>query len=201
VNTACILLSGVVALAGPDDAAWRHAGEHDGILVEQRAVAGSSLLEVRATGRSPLPPEAVLATVWDHRAYVQFVPYLKHLDVLAEGADWLVVYEQVAMPVVTDRDYTIRLTRGVTTAGGGFTVAFHSVPGEGPPESDAYVRVREIEGMWLIEPDAGGGCRAAYSVRSDPGGILPAWIVNRLQVQVTARFVAAMLARAQTCAR
>jgi hypothetical protein len=132
--------------------------------------------------------------VWNHREYVAFVPYLKRLEILAEGDDWKLVYEQVAMPLVKDRDYTVRLTRAATTATGRCEVVFHSSP-DGPPVRDDHVRARSIEGSWIIEPEPGGGSRAVYTVRNDPGGTIPAWIVNRLQVQVAARFVGAVLAR------
>jgi hypothetical protein len=185
-----------VAPASRGEPGWRRVGERDGVVVEQRAVEGSSFLAVRASGHSPLSPAAVLETVWNQREYVEFVPYLKRLDVLDEGPDWVLVYEQVAMPLATDRDYTIRLRRVAFPETGRFEVAFRSASAEGPAESDAHVRVRAIDGSWVIEPDPGGGTRAAYTVESDPGGSLPAWVVNRLQVTVTARFVHAMLARA-----
>jgi hypothetical protein len=178
------------------DPAWRRAGEMDGIVVEQRVVEGSAHLEVRAAGRSRLPPGEVLETVWNHREYAEFVPYLKRLHILGEGPDWLLVYEQLALPIVTDRDYTIRLQRSTLPAARGFAVTFRSAPGEGPAEDASHVRVRAIEGSWALEPDGDGGTLAVYTVRSDPGGAIPAWLANRLQVQVTGRFVHAMLARA-----
>jgi ribosome-associated toxin RatA of RatAB toxin-antitoxin module len=189
------------ALAAAGDAGWTRVGEHDGVVVERRSVAGSPVLEVRASGRSSRPPAAVMETVWNHREYVRFVPYLKRLDVLDEGPDWLVVYEQVAMPLVRDRDYTIRLRRTAFPETGRFEVTFRSEPGAGPPEDDGHVRVRSIEGSWTIEPDGEGGSRAAYTVRNDPGGAIPSWLVNRLQTTVAARFVRAMLARVEASGR
>jgi ribosome-associated toxin RatA of RatAB toxin-antitoxin module len=159
-------------------------------------VAGSAIRAVRGRGRSPLPPAAILATIWNQREYPRFVPYLKRLDVLAETPDELLVYEQVAMPLVAaDRDYTIRLRR-TTSPDGRIEVAFASAAADGPPEDDSHVRVRTISGSWVIEPDPGGGSRATYTVQSDPGGSIPAWLVNRLQVTVIARFVGAVLTRA-----
>jgi hypothetical protein len=190
----CLAVACTAARADDSCSSWRKVGERDGIVVEERD-DGSSIREVRATGRSPLPPAAVLDTVWNHREYVGFVPYLKRLEILAEGDDWLVVYEQVAMPLVKDRDYTIRLTRLAVPGTGRSEVTFRSAPAAGPPERDDHVRVRSIEGAWVIEPEPGGGSRAVYTVRNDPGGTIPAWIVNRLQVEVAARFVGAVLAR------
>ena len=94
-----------------------------------------------------------------------------------------------------DRDYTIRLRRMTFPGTGRVEVAFSSAEADGPPENDSHVRVRTISGSWVIEPDPGGGSRATYTVASDPGGAIPAWLVNRLQATVVARFVGAMLAR------
>jgi ribosome-associated toxin RatA of RatAB toxin-antitoxin module len=192
-----LVLALATAFGWAGDGGWTPAGERDGIVVEQRAVTESPIRAVRGRGRSPLPPPAILETIWNQREYPQFVPYLKRLDVLAEGPDELLVYEQVAMPLVaTDRDYTIRLRRMTYPDTGRIEVAFASADAEGPPENDAHVRVRTISGSWVIEPDPAGGSRATYTVQSDPGGAIPAWLVNRLQATVVARFVSAVLARA-----
>jgi hypothetical protein len=196
-RAAGLVVALVAALGSADDGGWRRVGERDGVVVDERSVEGSPLLEVRASGRSARPPAVVLETVWDQREYVRFVPHLKRLDVLAEGPDWILVYERIAMPLVSDRDYTIRLRRVAIPGTGGFEVPFASADAEGPPEDPSHVRVRSIAGAWSIEPDPDGGTRATYTVRSDPGGVVPAWLVNRLQVRVAAEFVRAMLARAE----
>ena len=187
----------LVAGAHADEAGWQRVAEHDGIVIERRTDDGPSIHEVRATTRSSLSPAAIMATLWKHDEYVQFVPYLKRLDVLRDEGDAKLVYEQLRVPLLKDRDVTLRVTRTVSAEGGPCEVASVAVPEEGPPESSAYVRVRTNVGRWRLEPTAEGGTAVTYVLRADPGGLVPAWFVNAAQRDVVAKLVRAMLDRAQ----
>lgn len=50
------------------------------------------------------------------------------------------------------------------------------------PENKKAVRVERIEGLWIFEPLSGGKVKITYQVLSDPGGGLPAWLVNSVAV-------------------
>jgi ribosome-associated toxin RatA of RatAB toxin-antitoxin module len=70
-----------------------------------------------------------------------------------------------------------------------------SAPEDGPPPQDGYVRVTAIYGSWTLVPTRDGGTRVTYVVSSDPGGALPAWLVNRAQQHAAPTMVKAMLDR------
>jgi hypothetical protein len=64
---------------------------------------------VRASTHAPFPPSVIFATLWKHEEYVEFVPYLKRLEILRQAAQENVIYEQIKMPpLVSDRDYTVK---------------------------------------------------------------------------------------------
>ncbi|TMA70511.1 MAG: hypothetical protein E6J69_02370 [Deltaproteobacteria bacterium] len=154
----CLLA--VLALAGvahADGGDWERIADRDGVVIERRGVEGSSVREVRVTTRASLPPAAIMATLWKHEEYVEFVPYLKRLDVLRDDGDVRLIYEQIHVPLVKDRDVTLRIRRTFS------------------PEGTAVV----------------------YTVRTDAGGLLPAWIVNTAQKDVSVQLVRAMLERAR----
>lgn len=194
----CLLA--VLALAGvahADGGDWERIADRDGVVIERRGVEGSSVREVRVTTRASLPPAAIMATLWKHDEYVEFVPYLKRLDVLRDDGDVRLIYEQIHVPLVKDRDVTLRIRRTFSAETGVYEVASVAVPDEGPPESSAYVRVRTSVGRWRLAPAADGGTAVVYTVRTDAGGLLPAWIVNAAQKDVSAQLVRAMLERAR----
>ncbi len=58
-------------------------------------------------------------------------------------------------------------------------VVFHSeaVPDFLPP-NDKHVRVPETISHWEITPAANGVLNLEYYLRADPGGAIPAWVVN-----------------------
>src|SRR2546427_1635009 len=153
----CVLAALVIARVACADEAWQRVADSDGIVIDRRAVDGTAIHEVRATAHSPLPPSAIMATLWKHEDYVQFVPYLKRLDVLRDDGDTKLIYEQLHVPLLKDRDVTLRVTRTFSSETGGYEIASVAVADEGPPERGAHVRVRTSASRWRLAAAAGGG--------------------------------------------
>ena len=124
------------------------------------------------------------------------MPHLKRLDLLSEAGDERLAYEQVAIPLARDRDYTVRLQKRVDADAQRYEIAFATANDAGPPPDKHHIRVPSIRGRWLIEPGPDGkGSTVRYEVFSDPGGALPAWLLNRVQGDAVAKLVRAMLQR------
>jgi len=177
---------------------WEKVSDKDGVLVERRAVPGLRVSAIRVTARSPLAPGAVFETIWKQQEHLEFVPYLKQLRILSDTGDERVAYEQLALPFVRDRDYTVRLRKRVDPAVDRYEILIESANDAGPPPDGGYVRVTNIRGSWTVEagPD-GKGSIVRYELQSDPGGIIPAWLVDRTQRHAAADLVRAMLKRTQ----
>jgi len=196
-----LLLLAPIALAGAEDGRWERVAERDGIVVERRTDDPSPVRQLRAKTHSALPPAAIMATLWKHEDYVHFVPYLRRLDILRDEGDVKLVYEQIHVPLLKDRDATIRFSRSFTAATGVYEMSSRAVPEEGPPERDGYVRVRTSQAHWSLAPTDDGGTAVTYTLRTDMGGLVPAWIVNAAQKDAVARLIRAMLDRARDTAR
>ena len=102
-----LLLGGCLAWASPP---WEWVTETEGMQVERRLLPGTTRYEVRVSTSAPFPPPVIFQTLWRQHEYPAFVPYLKHLTILTDSPDVKVIYEQITMPVVRDRDYTVRVT-------------------------------------------------------------------------------------------
>jgi hypothetical protein len=191
-----LLLLSLASLAHAADAGWERLSERDGMVVERRAVEESALREVRVTTHSSLPPATIMATLWKHEDYVRFVPYLKRLDILRDDGDVKLIYQQARVPLAKDRDSTIRVRRTFEADTGTWEMVSTAVPDEGPAPTDEYIRVRHSEGRWRLAPAADGGTDLTYTLRTDAAGLLPAWIVNVAQKDITPKLVRAMLDRA-----
>lgn len=192
-----VALAILSAAASAGDGNWQRVADQDGIVVESRTTSEAGVREVRATAHSPLPPSAIMATIWRHDEYVQFVPYLKRLDVLRDDGDSKLIYEQIRVPVAKDRDLTVRVTRTFSAATGTYEIASVAAPDEGPPPTDEYVRVRTSVAGWRLAPATEGGTAVTYTIRTDAGGLVPGWIVDAAQRNVTVKILRAMLDRAQ----
>jgi hypothetical protein len=182
-------------LARADDG-WKPVGVRDGITVEYRQVDGAPVREVRASTHSPLPPARIMKTLWRHEDYVQFVPYIKRLDILREDADTKLLYEQLNVPLLKDRDVTVRVTRRADPGTGTYEMTTEAAPDDGPPVRPDYVRVRTSKSLWRLVPATDGGTDVSYALRTDAGGLVPVWMANLAQKDATARFVRAVLERA-----
>jgi ribosome-associated toxin RatA of RatAB toxin-antitoxin module len=184
----------LVSMAWAGDG-WQTISNDEGILVERHRVPGMPSYEMRASTHSPFSPSVIFDTLWKHQEYVEFVPYLKKLEILKQSAYEKVIYEQIRMPLVSDRDYTVKITVEHYATNGVIQIRFVAVPHEGPSEHPNYVRVKHIQGGWTLEPTADGGSDVTYVVASQPGGTIPAWIINVAQKAATPNLLKAMLQR------
>jgi ribosome-associated toxin RatA of RatAB toxin-antitoxin module len=194
------VLAGIILLlASPAAAEWEQLFQKLGVLVERRAApGGSSIPELRATATSPLEPSEIFNTLWRHPEYPAFIPHLKRLDLLSDTGDERITYEQIAMPLVRDRDYTVRIRRRVDPKAQRYEITFTSANEAGPPPDSRHVRVKGIHGSWTVEPGREGkGSIVRYDVRGEPGGAIPAWLASLAQREAIVDLVRAVLARAQ----
>jgi hypothetical protein len=123
---------------------------------------------------------------------------LKHREILAERADELVIYDQIRTPVVSDRDYTIVVTR--RRAGARVTFECVTANERGPAPQKGYVRIAVVNAGWYVEPDGHGGTRLGYFAYSEPGGSVPAFLVRGAQADRSVADVVRMVARLRALA-
>jgi hypothetical protein len=62
----------------------------------------------------------------------------------------------------------------------------------GPPEQKGVVRLKVCNGNWLLESDGAGKTRATYSIYSDTGGFVPAFIANHASLTAIKKLYAAI---------
>jgi ribosome-associated toxin RatA of RatAB toxin-antitoxin module len=190
---AALVLAARLALA---DDGWERLGTRDGIAIEARAT-GSRIRELRATAHSPVPPAGVMETIWKHEDYPRFLPYVTRLEVLRDDGDVRLIYEQLALPIVKDRDGTMRMARKFSPATGVYEVSSVAAPDDGPAERTDHVRIRTSAAHWRLVPATDGGTEVTYTIRADPGGKVPGWFLGWLERSATTRVLRAMLDRAR----
>lgn len=183
-----------IRIAHADD--WKLIDDDRGVTVEQREVPGAAYGEIRVRASSKLTPEQVFETIWKHHEYPQFMPNLKHLKIVKEQSDVRWVYQQVSVPVVSDREYTLRVTRQLDSESHVYQAQFETDHPAGPPPNPDFTRVKLIRGSWTVEPKEGGGTDLTYRIFSDPGVSLPRFVIENAQKKATANAVRAMLERA-----
>ena len=73
-HAVALLLLACISQTG--DGECERLGEREGIVIERRSVGHSSIRELRLTARCPLPPAALMATLWRHDCFrpLELVP-------------------------------------------------------------------------------------------------------------------------------
>jgi hypothetical protein len=151
---------------------------------------GSDLVALRAEGMLKAPAWAVREVL--RRAFeIEGVsPYLAQRKVLhaegcREGAKDLPgcqrvwVYERYEPPLVAPRDYAFRMEVVVDDVddGGDFELRWTLDESHGAPPEGA-THMRRNTGGWEIGAAGPGESRFRYHIDADPGGSVPAWILN-----------------------
>jgi hypothetical protein len=172
---------------------WATWATKDGVTLERRRPEGSRFYEHRAFVELPaVAPERAAGEIW-RALRGGDMDSLKHRDLLAEGADELVIYDQIRTPVVSDRDYTIIVRR--RRAGARVWFECQTANDRGPPPQKGYVRIPLIAAGWFVEPSPRGGTRLGYFAYSEPGGSVPALLVRGAQANRSLADVVRMVHR------
>ncbi len=185
-----LLLSGQ-AFAGHENAvgsaacprattAWEQVANRDGVVIYNRTRAGSSLKEFKSVGLMDSPPSAVYAVLNDAKSYPSFMPYSAEVRILKQTDGAIVAYHRLALPLVDDRDYTLRSEHSKSSgpAGPVYHIHWEAANDLGPAQKPGVQRVKVCEGSWLLEPTGAGTTRATYLIYSDTGGAIPALFAN-----------------------
>lgn len=180
-----LVLPALVMTAEPK---WEKAAETGGVTVLRRDKEGSSVKEVKATAVFDAAPKAVWAVINDLDNYKDFMPYTAEAKVLERSPDGkeVVSYQHLTAPIVSERDYLIKLRNESTTTDDGKTGYYKVVWNALPPEKDSMmpekkdvVRVRVNDGYWQLEGNADASKTfATYYVYTAPGGSIPTFVIN-----------------------
>lgn len=184
----------LVALLGSVSAAaeeWQEAVKTEvagrALTVSSRQRPGSDVREVRGLGSFAAPPWVIKNVVDDVEHYKDFMPYTKTSTQEKGGDGYIISYQRLEVPLADDRDYTIKIFDESTESAAGVVVwknRWSSAESIGRAPIDGVVRIAVNEGYWQLEDlDGGKHTKATYYVYTNPGGALPAFLVNAANTQ------------------
>jgi ribosome-associated toxin RatA of RatAB toxin-antitoxin module len=157
---------------------WKFISDKDGVALYRRQRTLS--YESKAIGEIAASTDLVHAVLDDIESYASFMPYTAECLVLKREGDSVVAYQRISAPLTSDRDYTVRVRGSSKAAEGGtsYLSRWQTDNALGPPEKRGVVRVTLCEGSWLLEPIGPNTTRATYTIYTDSGGMIPAFIKN-----------------------
>lgn len=202
-KSGCVLLCGIVLLLTGNV----QAGEGEWQLAE-KAPAGD--IYHREAGDSPIPwtmiatgfaasPARVHAMVTDYNHFSEFIPNVYESRVIRDtgSAQWVYHHLHFHGPIA-DRRYVIVSTDRDSRPEAGYYRVEWVLSDEVFPDPDLSGGVRPLAftGFWEIQPGGdAGSTEARYAVHSDPGGLVPGWLVTTMTDRYVTRVVQAIRER------
>jgi hypothetical protein len=185
------------AIAAAEEPKWREHRDVDGMKVELREVKGSAFEEIRVTTTSAEPLERLCEAIFGKDAPAKNEGNFKKREVLRETPTERWTYEQLALPVVSDRDYVIHVKVEQPPQTGRCEISFQTESDPTRPPVDGLVRIKSVRGYWWVTPSADGKHKVVYQVFSDPGGAVPPFLTWGAQRTAAVDLMKTILARAR----
>jgi len=166
-------------LTAPASAERSVVRTEDGITVEEETAEGRALPIMIGTTTMKSTPEQIAAWVTAVHTYVDWQHNCEEARVLDQPDGSALTYNRIGSPwPVSDRDVVLRTTRE-SLEGGGLRLEFRSTDDANFGVPSGVVRMPRLIGSYVLTPTDGGGTHVVYTVDSDPGGSLPAWLVRQ----------------------
>ncbi|MFN3398043.1 MAG: START domain-containing protein [Sulfurimicrobium sp.] len=176
----CLLL----LLSLPAHADWDLARERNGISVWTQPQPGFPIHAFRATTIVPSTLNAVVALILDTASAPRWAYRTSRISVLEqdEAKGTFLIQADTDFPwPLSDRDVVLagqvsqdEKTRVVTIRSRAVQDVVRYPPREG------FLRMRDMDGVWQLRPLPGAKVEVSMTGRADPGGAIPAGVINLL---------------------
>jgi hypothetical protein len=183
-----ISLLTVLVLSQAPQAQWTQVSFNDGYKLEQRPVKDSPFYEYRVTVDTDIPVESLCDVVYDWGTLSKDQENLRARRLLEDRGEVRVVYDQLAPPVVSERDYAFTVRRTRDEDQGQCRIEFSASNEKAPPKPEGFVRLEKLKGGWVFTRTP-GGTHVVYLLFADPGGNLPAMLVHGSQREAAIKTV------------
>jgi hypothetical protein len=169
-----------LAIAG--DGEWELV-QSGAITIKARQRSGTAIREIWAEGVINAPVQDIQATMMEPDRFRHFMPYVKEARQIGpvEPDGTRFVYTRIEPPIVSSRDYVVKVTLVESVAADG-TGSFRNKwvsAHDRLPTRHNIVRLKVNDGGWVITPRGDGSTSyAVYKFAVDPGGWIPAFAAD-----------------------
>jgi len=173
-----------LALAAPvawAQNAWEPLYDEDGIKVWRKEVPNSDFVAFRGIGKIRAPLLNVAAVIHTADREEEWMANCSEARVLGyTGRVDAYVYHRVGSPApfVADRDTVLKTKTQLMAAEKSLKIEFENTVLEKMGPVEDVVRMPTLKGHWILKQVDTYTTEVEYQVQADPGGALPAWLVN-----------------------
>ena len=161
---------------------WELKKEEDGIKVYTKYMEGSDIKAFRVEAVMEGKLSGFVALLKDVASYSELFETNTYAEVIEATDTSLLYYSRTGVPwPLKDRDGVYRLGFSQHYGTKAVTVTVRSVEGIRPAD-EGYVRINSASGKWMFFPVDLNKVEVIYQMQADPGGNLPAWVINMFLV-------------------
>ena len=182
----CYLIIPIFFFGPPPEEEWKLRKDEDGIQVYTRDRKGTDFLEYKGLVQLKTDIATLTAVLQDIDNFTNWLPFSDSTRILQNDLPGKLIYYAItdAPWPASDRDGIYSNTFPPTPHGEGpYVIKIDALP-DYLPENEDCVRVQEAEGFWKFEALSPDTVKVTYQVLTQPGGSLPAWLVNMSIVKV-----------------
>lgn len=184
---ASLALTFCVPPAFADEAQWELLSDEEGIKVWRREVEGSNFVEFRGKGVIGANMKQILAVLHDNKRKTEWMfGCVENKLVEAKSIGNVIIYNRTGstFPLVNDRDTVVESKLTYSLEDRWVHIDAHAVTHANAPELDGVVRMPKLDLQWHLVSLGPNKTEATYQVAADPGGMLPAFVVNLVSRKV-----------------
>lgn len=156
---------------------WELKKDENGIAVFTRKAAAGNLKELRVTCELDATKAQLVSTLLDIDNYNDWVYSNKKSVILKTvNPQKLIYYTESHLPwPIKDRDLIVELT--ISPTRDVLNIQAKSLPAYLPKHNN-FIRVPYSLAVWRVTQSSNNKLKVDYTFSVDPGGSIPAWIVN-----------------------
>lgn len=158
---------------------WIYKKETDGVKVWTRTPDNSNFKEVLVQTSYNSTLSTLVSVGMDISAYDRWVYSTKEARLLETVSDSEVIYyseSEIPWPF-ENRDVVLKSTVEQDPETKVVNIYSKQVV-DYMDKKDGIVRVPELIAQWILTPQEDGSIEALYYIKTDPGGNVPAWLMN-----------------------
>lgn len=158
---------------------WTLKTNKDGIAIYTKTIENSAYKGIKVKCSLQATLSQFVAVIMDVNTATEWLYSTKSSTLLKEVSPAEVYYySEVGLPwPLSNRDFVCHLTAKQDPRTRVVTIDGPVVP-DYMPEKNGIVRVKHSSGKWIITPAENNMVNIEYTLEADPGGSIPAWLVN-----------------------
>lgn len=176
-------------------APWTAVDTRGAFTLFTRSAGEHGFSEYKVEVETDLPVALLCEVVFEWGSKATDYPGVTSRRLLKDEPDERITHDTLKMPVISDREYVMKIVRS-RGADGSCHLHYFATDELAPKKSDAVVRIEALRGEWSFEPK-GEKTRLTYTLFAEPGGAIPAFLVGATQRQNAYQSVTMALQRAR----